>query len=102
MQVFIWRVIYRGLKEGKINNLGKVSFEITYFISFKVVCLPTGAEAESQGSAPSPASQQGGRNHQGPRGNKPRRRPGSNSHPPISSLAPTTDEQGSPAVKKIG
>lgn len=59
----------------------------------------TGAEAESQSSAPSPASQQGGRNHQGPRGNKSRHRPGSNSHPPTSLLAPTTDEQGS--VKKM-
>lgn len=64
--------------------------------------LLTGAEAESQGSAPSPALQQGGRNHQGPRGNKNRHRPGSNSHPPTSSLAPTTDEQGSSGVKKIG
>ncbi|XP_072223104.1 spermatogenesis-associated serine-rich protein 2 [Leuresthes tenuis] len=57
-----------------------------------------GAEAESQASAPSPASQQGRRSHQGPRGNKSRHRPGSNSHP---SLAPTTDEQGSSGAKKM-
>lgn len=67
-----------------------------------LISLPTGAEAESQGSAPSPGSQQGARNDQGPRGNKARRRPGSHSHPPSSSSAPTTDEHGSPAVKKIG
>ncbi|KAF7669039.1 hypothetical protein LDENG_00254540 [Lucifuga dentata] len=63
----------------------------------------TGAEAESQSSAPSPASQQGGRNHQGPRGNKSRHRPGSNSHPPTSSLPGTSDEsrQGSSGIKKM-
>lgn len=62
-----------------------------------------GAEAESQGSAPSPASQQGGRNHQGPRGNKSRHRLGSNSHPPSSSSAAATgDEPGSSGGKKIG
>ncbi|KAM9856005.1 spermatogenesis-associated serine-rich protein 2 [Aulostomus maculatus] len=55
----------------------------------------TGAEAES------PASQQGGRNHQGPRGYKGRHRP--NSHPHSSSSAPTNDEsrQASSGTKKI-
>ncbi|XP_042264829.1 spermatogenesis-associated serine-rich protein 2 isoform X1 [Thunnus maccoyii] len=68
-----------------------------------VICPLTGAEAESQVSAPSPASQQGGRNHQGPRANKSRHRPGSNSHHPSSSLASTTDEsnQGSSGIKKM-
>ncbi|XP_076022901.1 spermatogenesis-associated serine-rich protein 2 [Genypterus blacodes] len=63
----------------------------------------TGAEAESQGSAPSPASQQGGRNHQGPRGNKSRHRPGSNSHPPSSSTAALSGESqhGSAGNKKM-
>ncbi|XP_056896293.1 LOW QUALITY PROTEIN: spermatogenesis-associated serine-rich protein 2 [Takifugu flavidus] len=60
----------------------------------------TGVEAESQGSAPSPSLQQGWRNHQGPRGYKPRHRHGSSSHPPASSLAPTINEHGS-AAKKI-
>ncbi|XP_068181479.1 spermatogenesis-associated serine-rich protein 2 isoform X2 [Antennarius striatus] len=59
-----------------------------------------GAEAESQGSAPSPALQQGGRNHPA-RGNKSRHKPGTNSHPPASSLAPTADEQASSGAKKI-
>ncbi|XP_031700841.1 spermatogenesis-associated serine-rich protein 2 isoform X1 [Anarrhichthys ocellatus] len=59
-----------------------------------------GAEAESQGSAPSPPLQQGGRNHQVPRGNKNRHRPGSNSHP-HSSFPPINDEQGSSGVKKM-
>ncbi|GAA6216616.1 spermatogenesis-associated serine-rich protein 2-like [Lates japonicus] len=83
------------------EQLDSASLDAAELDSEPATSETTGAEAESQGSAPSPASQQGGRNHQGPRGNKPRRRPGSNSHPPISSLAPATDEQGSPAVKKI-
>ncbi|XP_026188538.1 spermatogenesis-associated serine-rich protein 2 [Mastacembelus armatus] len=61
----------------------------------------TGAEAESQVSAPSPAPNQGGRNNLGPRGSKSRHRPGSNSHPPTPSIPPTTDEQGSSGVKKM-
>ena len=72
------------------------------FESSFVFRLLTGAEAESQDRAKSPVSQQEGRSHQAPRGNKARRRPGSNSHPPTSSSGPITDEQGSPAVKKIG
>lgn len=63
--------------------------------------LLTGAEAESGGSAPSPVSQQAARHHQAPRGNKTRHRPGTNSHPPASSLAPPTDG-GTSGGKKIG
>lgn len=62
-------------------------------ISGDSVGLVTGVEAESQGSAPSPSLQQVGRNHQGPRGNKPR-------HRHASSLAPTVD--GHASAKKIG
>lgn len=68
---------------------------------FLITRLLTGAEAESGGSAPSPASQQAARNHQAPRGNKTRHRPGTNSHPPASSLAPPTDG-GTSGGKKIG
>ena len=75
--------------------LGKVSNPLLFR-------LLTGAEAESQDRAQSPVSQPEGRNHQAPRGNKARRRPGSNSHPPTSPLGPPLDDQGSPAVKKIG
>uniref|UniRef100_A0AAV2LZJ5 Uncharacterized protein n=1 Tax=Knipowitschia caucasica TaxID=637954 RepID=A0AAV2LZJ5_KNICA len=54
------------------------------------------AEAESQCSAPSPACVQESRNHQGPRGNKPRQRAAPPSHTPS---APTDDcQQG---AKKI-
>lgn len=70
-------------------------------ISEKVICLLTGVEAESRGSAPSRSLQQVGRNRQAPRGNKARHRPGSTSHPPAASLAPAIDGHGSSA-KKIG
>ncbi|XP_032410576.1 spermatogenesis-associated serine-rich protein 2 [Xiphophorus hellerii] len=61
-----------------------------------------GVEAESNVSAPSPAPQQGRRNHhQVSRGNKPRHRTGSNLHPSSSSLAATFDEQGSSGGKKM-
>ncbi|XP_056240032.1 spermatogenesis-associated serine-rich protein 2 [Seriola aureovittata] len=83
------------------EQLDSASLDAAELDSEPATSETTGAEAESQSSAPSPASQQAGRNGQGPRGNKTRRRPGSNSHPPTSSLASTTDEQGSPAVKKI-
>ncbi|KAK5609050.1 hypothetical protein CRENBAI_016927 [Crenichthys baileyi] len=60
------------------------------------------AEAESNVSAPSPASQQGGRNHhQVSRGNKSRHRMGSNLHPSLPSLATTSEEQGSSGGKKM-
>ncbi|XP_070695338.1 spermatogenesis-associated serine-rich protein 2 [Pempheris klunzingeri] len=83
------------------EQLDSASLDAAELDSEPATSETTGAEAESQGSAPSPALQQGGRNRQGPRGNKNRPRPGSNSHPPTSSLAPTTDEQGSSGVKKI-
>uniref|UniRef100_A0A3Q1I2T3 Spermatogenesis associated serine rich 2 n=1 Tax=Acanthochromis polyacanthus TaxID=80966 RepID=A0A3Q1I2T3_9TELE len=80
------------------EQLDSASLDAAELDSEPATSETTGAEAESQGSAPSPAPQQGRRNHQGPRGNKSRHRPGSNSHPPTSLLA-TTDEQGS--VKKM-
>ncbi|XP_020493690.1 spermatogenesis-associated serine-rich protein 2 [Labrus bergylta] len=61
----------------------------------------TGPEAESVSSAPSPALPQVVRNHHGPRGNKNRHRAGSNSQSSSSSLALTSDEQGSSGVKKM-
>lgn len=63
--------------------------------------FPTGAEAENQVRAPSPAPPQEVRNHQGPRGNKTRRKPGSNSHAPTSSLVTGADEPGSAGAKKM-
>ncbi|XP_049919838.1 spermatogenesis-associated serine-rich protein 2 [Epinephelus moara] len=84
------------------EQLDSASLDAAELDSEPATSETTGAEAESQGSAPSPPLQQGGRNHQGPRGNKNRHRPGSNSHPPTStSLPPTTDEQGSSGAKKI-
>ncbi|XP_068996235.1 spermatogenesis-associated serine-rich protein 2 [Embiotoca jacksoni] len=83
------------------EQLDSASLDAAELDSEPATSETTGAEAESQGSAPSPAAQQGARNHQGPRGNKSRHRPGSNSHPPISSLAPGSDEQGSVGVKKM-
>ncbi|XP_068600007.1 spermatogenesis-associated serine-rich protein 2 [Brachionichthys hirsutus] len=59
-----------------------------------------GAEAESQRSAPSPALQQGRRNQPAPRGNKSRHKPGANSRPPTSSLAPAADEPASSSGAK--
>ncbi|XP_035997146.1 spermatogenesis-associated serine-rich protein 2 [Fundulus heteroclitus] len=60
------------------------------------------AEAETNVSAPSPASQLGGRNHhQVSRGNKSRHRTNSGLHPSSPSLATTPDEQGSSGGKKI-
>ncbi|KAG8002459.1 Spermatogenesis-associated serine-rich protein 2, partial [Nibea albiflora] len=83
------------------EQLDSASLDAAELDSEPATSETTGAEAESQGSAPSPALQQGGRNHQAPRGNKNRHRPGSNSHPPTSSLTPAADEQGSAGVKKI-
>ncbi|KAL7398045.1 hypothetical protein ABVT39_003361 [Epinephelus coioides] len=84
------------------EQLDSASLDAAELDSEPATSETTGAEAESQGSAPSPPLQQGGRNHQGPRGNKNRHRPGSNSHPPTStSLPPTTDEQGSSGAKKM-
>lgn len=84
------------------EQLDSASLDAAELDSEPATSETTGAEAESQGSAPSPPLQQGGRNHQGPRGNKNRHRLGSNSHPPTStSLPPTTDEQGSSGAKKM-
>ncbi|XP_008291927.1 spermatogenesis-associated serine-rich protein 2 [Stegastes partitus] len=83
------------------EQLDSASLDAAELDSEPATSETTGAEAESQCSAPSPAPQQGRRNHQGPRGNKSRHRPGSNSHPPTSLLAATNDEHGSPGVKKI-
>ncbi|KAM6977231.1 spermatogenesis-associated serine-rich protein 2 [Aplochiton taeniatus] len=63
-----------------------------------------GAEVESQGSAPSPTPQQGGRNHQGPRGSKFHHRTVSNSHAPSTTsltLFPNDSQQGLSGTKKI-
>ncbi|XP_047438973.1 spermatogenesis-associated serine-rich protein 2 [Mugil cephalus] len=83
------------------EQLDSASLDAAELDSEPATSETTGAEAESQGSAPSPASQQGGRNHHGPRGNKPRHRPGSNIHPHSSSFAPTSDDQGPGGVKKM-
>uniref|UniRef100_A0A3Q1JUV0 Spermatogenesis associated serine rich 2 n=1 Tax=Anabas testudineus TaxID=64144 RepID=A0A3Q1JUV0_ANATE len=83
------------------EQLDSASLDAAELDSEPTTSETTGAEAESQGSAPSPASQQGGRNPQGSRGNKHQHRPGSNTHPPAFSLTPTTDDQGSLGVKKM-
>ncbi|XP_070767065.1 spermatogenesis-associated serine-rich protein 2 [Enoplosus armatus] len=83
------------------EQLDSASLDAAELDSEPATSETTGAEAESQGSVPSPALQPAGRNHQGPRGNKTRHRPGSNAHPPTPLLAPTTDEQGSSGAKKI-
>ncbi|XP_059189004.1 spermatogenesis-associated serine-rich protein 2 [Centropristis striata] len=81
------------------EQLDSASLDAAELDSEPATSETTGAEAESQGSAPSPPLQQGGRNHHGPRGNKNRHRQGSNSHPPTSSFPPS-DEQGA-STKKI-
>ncbi|XP_030590039.1 spermatogenesis-associated serine-rich protein 2 [Archocentrus centrarchus] len=83
------------------EQLDSASLDAAELDSEPATSETTGAEAESQGSAPSPASQPIGRNHQGSRGNKSRQRPNSNSHPPTALLAPTTDEHGLSGVKKM-
>uniref|UniRef100_A0A1A8G1F2 Spermatogenesis associated, serine-rich 2 n=1 Tax=Nothobranchius korthausae TaxID=1143690 RepID=A0A1A8G1F2_9TELE len=82
------------------EQLDSASLDAAELDSENAASETTGAEAESQGSAPSPASQPGGRNHhQVFRGNKSRHRAGSNVHAPSFSLA--SDEQGSSGVKKM-
>ncbi|XP_013871680.1 spermatogenesis-associated serine-rich protein 2 [Austrofundulus limnaeus] len=83
------------------EQLDSASLDAAELDSEPATSETTGAEAESQGSAPSPAPQHGGRNHQVPRGNKSRHRTSSNLHPSSSSLASSTDEQGSSGVKKM-
>lgn len=90
-----------GRSDGSIFSVTLACLASPLRFSCDSVCLLAGVEAESQGSAPSPSLQQVGRNRQVPRGNKPRHRHGSSSHPPASSFAPTIDEHGSGA-KKIG
>uniref|UniRef100_A0A3P9H9K3 Spermatogenesis-associated serine-rich protein 2 n=1 Tax=Oryzias latipes TaxID=8090 RepID=A0A3P9H9K3_ORYLA len=82
------------------EQLDSASLDAAELDSEPATSETTGAEAESPGSAPSPASQQGGRNHQGPRGNKSRHRLGSNSHPPTFPTA-TSEDPGSSGGKKI-
>lgn len=84
------------------EQLDSASLDAVELDSEPATSETTGAEAESHGSAPSPPLQQAGRNHQVPRGNKIRHRPGSNLHPPTSSsFPPPTDEQGSSGVKRM-
>ncbi|XP_056130457.1 spermatogenesis-associated serine-rich protein 2 [Lampris incognitus] len=83
------------------EQLDSASLDAVELDSEAAISETTGAEAESQVAAPSPISQQGSRNHRGPRGNKTRHRPVSNSHPPASSTAPNATElQGSSGIKK--
>uniref|UniRef100_UPI0037E93763 spermatogenesis-associated serine-rich protein 2 n=1 Tax=Semicossyphus pulcher TaxID=241346 RepID=UPI0037E93763 len=83
------------------EQLDSASLDAAELDSEPATSETTGPEAESVGSAPSPALPQGGRNHQGPRGNKNRHRTFSNSQSSSSSLALTIDEQGSSGVKKM-
>nr|XP_020473437.1 spermatogenesis-associated serine-rich protein 2-like [Monopterus albus]XP_020473438.1 spermatogenesis-associated serine-rich protein 2-like [Monopterus albus]XP_020473439.1 spermatogenesis-associated serine-rich protein 2-like [Monopterus albus]XP_020473440.1 spermatogenesis-associated serine-rich protein 2-like [Monopterus albus] len=83
------------------EQLDSASLDAAELDSEPATSETTGADAESQVSTPRSASQQGGRNHQGPRGNKTRHRPGSHSHPLTSSFPPTADEHGSSGVKKM-
>ncbi|KAA8591344.1 spermatogenesis-associated serine-rich protein 2 [Etheostoma spectabile] len=83
------------------EQLDSASLDAAELDSEPATSETTGAEAESQDSIPSPPLQQGGRNHQVPRGNKNRHRPGSNSHPLTLFFPPNTDEHGSSGVKKM-
>ncbi|XP_028309887.1 spermatogenesis-associated serine-rich protein 2 [Gouania willdenowi] len=83
------------------EQLDSASLDAAELDSEPATSETTGAEAESQSSAPSPALQHGNRNHQIPRGNKSRHRPASHSHPPTSSLASSSDELTSSGTKKI-
>lgn len=85
------------------EQLDSASLDAAELDSEPATSETTGAEAESQCSAPSPASTQERRNHQGPRGNKSRQRPGPGSHPPSSSSSLALDDshQGSAGIKKI-
>ncbi|XP_071401966.1 spermatogenesis-associated serine-rich protein 2 [Centroberyx affinis] len=85
------------------EQLDSASLDAAELDSEPATSETTGAEAESQSSAPSPISQQGRRNHQGPRGGKNRHRPSSNSHPSTSSLPLGSDDShhGSSGIKKM-
>lgn len=76
------------------EQLDSASLDAAELDSEPATSETTGAEAESQCSAPSPVSVPESRNHQGPRGNKPRQRP---AHP-SSTATPDNSQQG---AKKI-
>ncbi|XP_056278131.1 spermatogenesis-associated serine-rich protein 2 [Pseudoliparis swirei] len=83
------------------EHLDSASLDAAELDSEPATSETTGAEAEIQGSAPSPPLKQGGRNHQGRRNNRNRHRLDTNSNQPTSSFPPTNDEQGSSGVKKM-
>ncbi|XP_008317714.1 spermatogenesis-associated serine-rich protein 2 [Cynoglossus semilaevis] len=83
------------------EQLDSASLDAAELDSEPTTSETAGAEAENQVRAPSPAPPQEVRNHQGPRGNKTRRKPGSNSHAPTSSLVTGADEPGSAGAKKM-
>uniref|UniRef100_A0A8C6UEG0 Spermatogenesis associated serine rich 2 n=1 Tax=Neogobius melanostomus TaxID=47308 RepID=A0A8C6UEG0_9GOBI len=76
------------------EQLDSASLDAAELDSEPATSETTGAEAESQCSAPSPESVPESRNHQGPRGNKSRQRP---AHP-SSTATPDNSQQGN---KKI-
>lgn len=76
------------------EQLDSASLDAAELDSEPATSETTGAEAESQCSAPSPVSVPESRNHQGPRGNKSRQRP---AHP-SSTVTPDNSQQG---TKKI-
>lgn len=76
------------------EQLDSASLDAAELDSEPATSETTGAEAESQCSAPSPVSVPESRNHQGPRGNKSRQRP---AHP-SSTATPDDSQQG---TKKI-
>lgn len=81
------------------EQLDSASLDAAELDSEAATSETTGAEAESQCSAPSPALTQERRNHHGPRSNKPRQRPAPSSHPP--SLVLDDSQQASSGNKKI-
>lgn len=76
------------------EQLDSASLDTTELDSEPATSETTGAEGESQCSAPSPVSVPESRNHQGPRGNKPRQRP---AHPSST----TTADNSQQGTKKI-
>lgn len=76
------------------EQLDSASLDAAELDSEPATSETTGAEAESQCSAPSPVSVPESRNHQGPRGNKPRQRP-------THSSSNTTTDNSQQGTKKI-
>lgn len=72
------------------EQLDSASLDTAELDSEPATSETTGAEGESQCSAPSPVSVPESRNHQGPRGNKPRQRP---AHPSSTAAASTDNSQ---------